>query len=53
MNLTYRKLAMLEDDLKRKEEIVKKDVCYMTYVDTDLKERVSNILDKYRMLNIY
>ena len=53
MNLTYRKLAMLENDLIRKEEIVKRDVCYMTYVDTDLKGRVTNILDKYRMLNVY
>ncbi len=53
MNLTYRKLAMLENDLKRKEEIVKKDVCYMTFVDRDLQERVTNILDKYRMINVY
>ena len=48
MNAAYRKLEILEKDFKYKEELVKKDACYMTYVDTDLQDRVNHLLNKIR-----
>jgi len=48
MNSAYSKLEVLEQDFKRKEAMFKKETCYMTYIDTDLQERVNYLLEKIR-----
>ncbi len=48
MNAAYRKLEILEKDFKRKEAMIKRNDCYVTYIDTDLQERVSQLLSKIR-----
>ena len=48
MNAAYRKLEILEKDFKRKEELLKKDACYMTYVDNELQDKVNYLLNKIR-----
>jgi hypothetical protein len=48
MNLTYRKLAMLEKDFIAKEEAAKIEGFYSAPVDKDLQSRVTNLLDQVR-----
>ena len=48
MNLTYRKLAMLEKDFIAKEEAAKIAGFYSSPVDKDLQGRVTNLLDQVR-----
>ena len=48
MNAAYRTLSILEKDFREKEEIQKRDVCYMTYIDTDLQGKVNYLLEKIR-----
>jgi len=52
MNLTYRKLAMLEQDFIAKEEAAKIEGYYTTPVDKELQSRVTNLLDQVRYPNI-
>jgi hypothetical protein len=48
MNLTYRKLAMLEKDFIAKEEAAKIEGFYASPVDKDLQRRVSYLLEQVR-----
>ena len=48
MNLTYRKLAMLERDFIAKEEAAKIEGYYSSPVDKELQSRVTNLLDQVR-----
>ena len=52
MNLTYRKLAMLEQDFIAKEEAAKIEGFYACYVDKDLQNRVSFLLNQVRAQTI-
>lgn len=52
MNLTYRKLAMLEQDFIAKEEAAKIEGFYACYVDKDLQDRVSFLLNQVRAQTI-
>ena len=48
MNLTYRKLAMLEKDFIAKEEAAKLEGFYSSPVDKELQYRVTNLLNQVR-----
>ena len=48
MNLTFRKLAMLERDFIAKEEAAKIEGFYSCPVDKELQGRVTNLLDQVR-----
>ncbi len=52
MNLTYRKLAMLEKDFIAKEEAAKIEGFYASPVDKDLQDRVSFLLNQVRTQTI-
>ena len=52
MNLTYRKLEMLEREFLVKEEAAKIDGFYTSPVDKDLQSRVTNLLDQVRYQTI-
>ena len=51
MNLNYRKLEMLEQDLIAKEEAAKIEGMYTCPIDSELKEKVSLVLDQVRYNN--
>ena len=50
MNLMYRKLALLEKDISEREEAVWVHGYSTKPIDTDLKNRVSWLLDQVRYL---
>ena len=52
MNLTFRKLQMLEREFIVKEEAAKIDGFYTSPVDKDLQSRVTNLLDQVRSTTI-
>ena len=52
MNLTYRKLAMLEHDFIVREEAAKIDDYYSNPIDKDLEYRVRTLLNKVRQLPV-
>ena len=50
MNITLRKLALLERDLIAKEESAKLEGYSTSPIDEDLKKRIVAIMDKVRVL---
>lgn len=50
MNLALRKLAMLEESMVKKEEHARINGYTTCVIDRDLKERISNLIDKVRTL---
>lgn len=50
MNITIRKLAMLEKDLKLREEAAKLEGYSSCPIDTDLRRRITKIMDQVRLL---
>ncbi len=50
MNLTLRKLAMLEKNMLEKEELARVQGYATNTIDNDLKNRISNLMDKVRTL---
>ena len=48
MNLNYRKLAMIEQELIAKEEAAKIEGVYTIPIDKDLKDKVTYVLDQVR-----
>lgn len=50
MNITLRKLAMLEKSIIEREELVKSQGCVTNVVDADLKARITNLMDKVRVI---
>ena len=50
MNLVYRKIAMLEKDFIAREECAKFEGYSTKPIDTDLKNRVTRLLDQVRYI---
>lgn len=50
MNLTLRKLALLEKNLEEKEQIAKLQGYCTNTIDSDFKNRVSTLLEKVRTI---
>lgn len=50
MNITVRKLAMIEKDMERREAEAKLFGYTTSPVDNDLKDRITKIMDKVRVL---
>lgn len=50
MNISVRKLAMLEKKIAEKEEFARINGYVTVAVDTDLHERVKNLMDKIRVI---
>ncbi len=50
MNITLRKLALLERDLIQKEEAARFEGYSTSPIDQELKKRISTIMDKVRVI---
>lgn len=48
MNVTIRKLAMLEKDIMRKEEEAKTQGFVTPIIDQELKNKISTLMDRIR-----
>lgn len=50
MNITFRKLAMLEQNMIEKEELAKFQGLSTCPIDSNFKERLTTLMDKVRSL---
>ena len=50
MNITMRKLAMLEKEFERREECAKIDGFCSAPIDNNLKENITKLMDKIRVI---